>query len=115
MPSKFHLTETPSRLPTHIESNSDCESPSLKPQQGTLATLPRDVGWLLVTAGILGEIAPGVIGTPFWIVGTLVLWPNMGRRVEKWLSAVSPGVYAGGIRQVERFLDDLERRYPHKG
>ena len=74
--------------------------------------MPRDVGWLLVTAGVIGEIAPGVMGTPFWIVGTLILWPSMGKRVESWLEARAPKLLNGGMRQVGRFLDDLDRRYP---
>lgn len=31
----------------------------------SLSEVPRDIGWLLIGAGIVGEIAPGVIGTPF--------------------------------------------------
>ena len=31
---------------------------------------------------------------------------------EDWLERVSPRLYDEGIRQLERFLADLERRYP---
>lgn len=78
-----------------------------------IGKLPREVGWLLLAAGVVGEAAPGVFGTPFWVVGTLILWPSMGRRVESWLEARAPTLFGAGMRQVERFLDDLERRYPH--
>lgn len=74
--------------------------------------LPRDVGWLLVTAGVVGEIAPGVMGTPFWLMGRLVLWPGLGRRMERLLERRAPWLLRGGLRQMERFLGDLERRYP---
>lgn len=77
-----------------------------------LESLPRDVGWLLITAGIVAEVAPGVIGTPFWIAGMLVLWPRMGHRLERWLHRRAPKLLYGGLRQIDRFLNDLERRYP---
>jgi len=77
--------------------------------------IPRDVGWLLLTAGMIGEIAPGVVGTPFWIIGTMILWPRMGRRMESWLESRAPQIFNNGMRQAWRFLDDLERRYPSCG
>jgi len=80
-----------------------------------IGDVPRDVGWLLVTAGVIGEIAPGVFGTPFWVMGSLILWPNVGQRVESWLEAHSPKLLRGGMKQVGRFLDDLDRRYPADG
>jgi hypothetical protein len=79
-----------------------------------ISHMPRDVGWLLVTAGIVGEVAPGVFGTPFWIMGTLILWPSAGRRMESWLERRAPKTFASSMRQVGRFLDDLERRYPSR-
>lgn len=77
-----------------------------------LESLPRDVGWLLVTAGVVAEAAPGVIGTPFWVAGMLILWPRMGHRMERWMQRRAPKLLYGGLRQVDRFLTDLERRYP---
>jgi hypothetical protein len=29
--------------------------------------LPSDLGWLLVYAGILGVIVPGILGCPSWL------------------------------------------------
>jgi len=77
-----------------------------------ISHMPRDVGWLLVAAGIVGEAAPGVFGTPFWIMGTLILWPSVGTRMESWLERRAPKIFAGSMKQIGRFLDDLERRYP---
>ena len=77
-----------------------------------IENLPHDIGWLLFTAGVLGIILPGIIGTPFLIVGSLIIWPGTNQRAERWLKGQSPTMFKGSIRQVNRFLDDLERRYP---
>lgn len=74
--------------------------------------LPHDVGWLLVTAGVVGVVMPGVLGVPFLVLGGLILLPGTNRRAERWLTGHSPKIFKGSIRQINRFLDDLERRYP---
>lgn len=75
--------------------------------------LPHDVGWLLFTAGVVGMIMPGVLGTPFLILGGLMLWPRTSERAEHWLAGGhASGTFKGSARQINRFLDDLERRYP---
>lgn len=74
--------------------------------------LPRDVGWLLITAGLVGVVVPGVLGVPFLVLGGLVLMPLTSQRAEHWLSGHSPKMFKGSVRQINRFLDDLERRYP---
>lgn len=76
--------------------------------------LPHDVGWLLITAGILGVIIPGVLGAPFLALGGLMLWPKSSHRAERWLAGHSPRPLKGSMRQINRFLDDLERRYPSR-
>lgn len=76
--------------------------------------LPRDIGWLLVTAGLVGVVMPGVLGVPFLVLGGLILVPATHRRAERWLTGHSPKVFRGSIRQINRFLNDLERRYPRK-
>lgn len=77
-----------------------------------IQALPHDVGWLLVTAGIVGVVMPGVLGMPFLVLGGLVLWPGTNKRAERWLEGHSPKLFKGSMRQISRFLDDLERRYP---
>lgn len=77
-----------------------------------LQKLPHDIGWLLVTAGVVGVVMPGVLGVPFLLLGGLILTPATNRRAESWLAGHAPGVLKGSMRQVNRFLDDLERRYP---
>ena len=74
--------------------------------------LPHDIGWLLVTAGVVGVVMPGVLGVPFLALGGLILLPGTNRRAERWLTGHSPRIFKGSIRQINRFLDDLERRYP---
>lgn len=76
--------------------------------------LPRDVGWLLITAGLVGVVVPGVLGVPFLVLGGLVLMPVTSQRAEHWLSGHSPKMFKGSVRQINRFLDDLERRYPRR-
>jgi hypothetical protein len=76
--------------------------------------LPRDVGWLLITAGLVGVVVPGVLGVPFLVLGGLVLMPLTSRRAEQWLGGHSPKMFKGSVRQINRFLDDLERRYPRR-
>jgi len=75
--------------------------------------LNHSVGWLLVSAGLVGMIVPGVLGTPFLIMGGLVLWPGNHNKVERWRKGHSPKVFHGAMKQINRFLDDLEKRYPH--
>jgi hypothetical protein len=74
--------------------------------------LPHDVGWLLITAGIVGLVTPGVLGLPFLAMGGLVLWPGNSKRLERWLTNQPPKWIQGSMKQIDRFLDDLERRYP---
>jgi hypothetical protein len=76
--------------------------------------LPNDAGILLATAGFLGIIMPGVLGMPFLVLGGLLMVPKSKRKAEHWLSSgQSPKLFKGSIRQINRFLDDLENRYPY--
>jgi hypothetical protein len=74
--------------------------------------LPREVGIMLVSVGTLGLVLPGVMGAPALIAGGLVLWPGTFGGVEEWLRRRNPGLHHRGMKQLGRFLDDLERRYP---
>ena len=74
--------------------------------------LPKEVGIMLVSVGTLGLVLPGMLGTPALIAGGLVLWPKTFSSVEGWLRRRNPGLYHRGMKQLSRFLDDLERRYP---
>lgn len=77
-----------------------------------LERLPPEIGTLLIVVGIFGVLLPGPVGSPFLVAGGLALWPSGFRKTEDWLSRVAPGIYEEGLRQLERYLADLERRYP---
>lgn len=77
--------------------------------------LARDVAWVLITAGVVGIIMPGVLGTPFLIAGAAALWPGNRKRFQHWREGHSPKFFHGSMKQINRFLDDLERRYPKNG
>jgi hypothetical protein len=74
--------------------------------------LPKEVGAMLVSVGVLGFVLPGVMGTPAIIAGGLVLWPKTFGKVETWFERRYPSLYRRGMRQVGRYLDDLDRRFP---
>ena len=69
--------------------------------------LPKEAGWLLITAGVVGLVVPGVLGTPFLLAGAIVLVPGGSKLLSRWAGH-------SARRQVGRFLDDLERRYPRR-
>jgi uncharacterized membrane protein YbaN (DUF454 family) len=74
--------------------------------------MPKEIGVLLVVAGIGGILLPGPIGTPFLILGGVILWPGAFDRVEVCLEKRLPRLHRHGMRQIDRFLGDLDRRYP---
>jgi len=74
--------------------------------------LPRDIGWLLVYVGVLGVILPGIIGFPFVIIGGAVLLPGGPKLLMRWVGRNPPRFVHASMKQISRFLDDIERRYP---
>jgi hypothetical protein len=74
--------------------------------------MPKEVGVLLVVAGIGGLLLPGPVGTPFLILGGVVLWPRAFRGVQGMFERRFPKLHHQSMRQIVRFLDDMERRYP---
>jgi hypothetical protein len=77
-----------------------------------IANVPPDVGWMMVTVGILGVILPGLIGTPFLVTGIAVLVPGGPELLTGWVRENPNWVVLTGLKQMSRWLDDLERRYP---
>jgi hypothetical protein len=77
-----------------------------------LEKLPPEIGVLLIVMGVTGLLLPGPVGSPFLVAGGVALWPSAFRKVEDWLQRASPRLFEEGIRQMERFVADLERRYP---
>jgi hypothetical protein len=74
--------------------------------------LPPEIAVLLIVIGTAGILLPGPVGSPFLVAGGVALWPAGFRKVERWFMKVAPGMYQKGVPQMERFLADLERRYP---
>jgi hypothetical protein len=100
----------------HEEASLDKDTVSALPQDGStvgeltavrVERLPKDAGWLLITAGVVGLVVPGVIGTPLLLAGALVLAPGGTKLLSRWVGH-------SGMRQIGRFLDNLERRYPRR-
>ena len=77
-----------------------------------LRRLPPEVGAVLLTAGIAGVLLPGPVGTPLLLAGGVALMPSVFGRLERWVATRFPTMHDEGMRHVDRFIDDLERRYP---
>ena len=70
------------------------------------------IGVLLITVGVIGVLLPGPVGTPFLIAGGLVFWPKGFMCMEHWVLRRFPRSHEIGLAQIERYLADLEKRYP---
>lgn len=80
-----------------------------------LTEMSSDIAWLLVGAGVAGIILPGVLGTPFFVVGVLVLLPGRAARIERWRKKYSSSIAMNiAMKQINRFLDDIDNRYPRR-
>ena len=79
-----------------------------------VAHLPKEAGWALITAGVVGLVVPGILGTPFLLAGALVIAPGGPKLLSRWAGRNPPKFVHSAMRQIGRFLDDLERRYPRK-
>lgn len=105
------------------ESAADCkrtaaESTDYAARRSTLEkikNLPTPVGLTLVGFGIAGILLPGPMGTPLLVAGGLVLAPRTFNKVEKYFERRFPQFHRAGLAIVERFIDDLEKRYPSDG
>lgn len=86
-----------------VASNGDAE---------LVGTLPREVGILLIVAGLGGILLPGPIGSPFLLLGAVTLSPRLFAKLEMRFRQRFPRLHKRGTRQIKRFLTDLERRYP---
>ena len=93
-------------------SSSSPEPSDAEVMLGMLERLPKEVGALLVSVGVLGMILPGVVGTPALIAGGLVFWPKVFGPVEGWFGRKFPQTHHKSLEQIHRYLEDLERRYP---
>jgi hypothetical protein len=87
-------------------------TPEEEAELSRIKDLPKEVGVMLLTVGVLGFVLPGVVGTPAAIAGGLVLWPKAFGKVENWFERRFPETHKHSLYQINRFLDDLDARYP---
>ncbi|MSR58898.1 MAG: hypothetical protein EXS05_14820 [Planctomycetaceae bacterium] len=96
-------------LSTRPEFSDDKAAESTRER---IRQLPPEVGVVLVGVGVLGIVLPGPMGTPLVLAGGLVLMPRAFNGVERWFARKFPGMHRVGMKYVDRFMDDFERRYP---
>jgi hypothetical protein len=76
--------------------------------------LPKEAGWFLITAGVVGLVVPGILGTPFLLAGAVVVASGGPKLLSRWVGRNPPKIVHSAMRQINRFIDDLERRYPRR-
>ena len=74
--------------------------------------LPPEVGAGLITVGIAGVILPGPVGMPLLLAGGIALLPSVFGRAERWAEKRFPMLHGEGMKGVNRFIDDFEKRFP---
>jgi hypothetical protein len=79
-----------------------------------LERMTPEVGWMMIGVGVLGVILPGLPGWPFFLIGGAVLIPGGKGRVGKWIDQHPGPVTNRSVKIVERFMDDLDSRYPRR-
>ena len=84
----------------------------LDDQAELIGVLPKEIGVLLIVAGVGGVLLPGPVGSPFLLLGAVTLWPRLFMRLETCFQKRFPKMHRTGTRQIHRFLTDLDRRYP---
>jgi hypothetical protein len=117
-PSEQASPPGPEPRPEQARTETEAEaSPLLTPEEeaelARIKDLPREVGVMLLTVGALGFVLPGVVGTPAIIAGGLVLWPKAFGKVESWFERRFPEIHKQSLYQINRYLNDLESRYPN--
>jgi hypothetical protein len=98
--------------PSHEGEADTLLTPEEEAELTRIKDLPKEVGVMLMTVGALGFLLPGVVGTPAVIAGGLVLWPKTFGKVENWFERRFPKVHKQSLYQINRYLNDLESRYP---
>lgn len=96
-----------------IDGTTDAPAPAVGPAPSRIAELPKEAGVMLVSVGAIGFIMPAMAGLPALVAGGMVLWPRTFGRVETWMAGRFPSAYREGMRQIGRYLDDLEKRFPN--
>lgn len=79
-----------------------------------LRALPKEIGVMLVSVGALGVVLPGIVGVPAVVAGGLILWPKAFGKVDGWLEKRFPKTRRDGMKQIGRFIEDFEKRFPEE-
>lgn len=79
-----------------------------------LRELPKEIGVMLVSVGALGVVLPGIVGVPAVVAGGLILWPKAFGKVDGWLEKRFPKTRRDGMKQIGRFIEDFEKRFPEE-
>ena len=72
---------------------------------------------LLLVVGLTGGVLPpppGPIDLMLMLSGGLVLWPRSFLSIDGWVGKRFPDMRRTGMGFLDRFLVDLERRYPNE-
>ncbi len=98
--------------PPFPEGSPQAEDRDAEETRARIRRLPPEVGAVLITVGIAGVILPGPVGMPLLLAGGLALMPSVFGRAERWVEKRFPTLHWHGIKNVNRFIDDFEKRYP---
>ncbi len=74
--------------------------------------LSRGTSNTLIMAGLIGLAIPGILGAPILLIGLLARTKAGRVKLEKWQRGHAPRPIHTALRQINRLLDDLDRRYP---
>jgi hypothetical protein len=83
-----------------------------QPNGHPLRMLPKESGIALMGFGMVGVLMLDPVDLVFVLAGALAFSPRLSRRVESWVQGRFPRVHRKARRQIDRFIDDFERRYP---
>jgi FAD/FMN-containing dehydrogenase len=110
----LRLMPSPATRPTQVAKAARNEPAASEETTLDLEHLPKEAGWALITAGVVGLAVPGILGTPFLLAGAFVVAPGGPKLLSRWVGRNPPRFVGFAMRQIGRFLDDLERRYPRR-
>jgi hypothetical protein len=108
-------------LRTPADSSSETGEPTVwTPSEDPSAPtrfeeMPREIGVLLLATGMITGMLPpppGPFDLSLMAAGGVALWPRGFRAVEGIMRGYFPRAHRAGMVFLERYLDDLERRYP---